>query len=224
MNRIFIIDDDRFLCESLRALLSPQGYEISSFGTAAEGMVAIAAESPDLLLLDISLPDDDGIHVCRRIRAKWLFPIIMLTSKTDLVDKIIGLEVGADDYLTKPFEARELIARIRACIRRNDEYRKVRLGSQAITFGPIKIDSEAHQVKVHDVPIVLTSLEYFAANHGRVLEREQLFETIWGYKEEFNSNSLDVFVYRLRTKLEKTAGIKLIHTVRGLGYRFEVEG
>lgn len=229
MNDILVVDDDAFLRDSLRRLLSSNGFAVRVAGAAREGFIAIAESAPDLLILDLSLPDEDGLTLCRRIRAKWKFPIVMLTSRSDLLDKVVGLEVGADDYLTKPFEARELIARVRANLRRQTEYQPTRGEDEVIEIGPLKLDSSSRRATLHDNPVTLTALEfrllhYFVSNSGRVLEREALFETVWGYEEEFNSNSLDVFVYRLRTKLEKASGTKLIHTVRGYGYRFEYEG
>ncbi len=229
MNEILVIDDDAFLRESLRQLLQSNGFTVRSAEAAKEGFIQIAEKAPDLLVLDLSLPDEDGIALCRRIRAKWTFPIVMLTSRSDLLDKVVGLEVGADDYLTKPFEARELIARVRANLRRQTEYLAAKGPSETVEIGPLKLDSASRKATLHGSPVTLTTLEfrllqYFVANSGRVLERETLFETVWGYDEEFNSNSLDVFVYRLRTKLEKASGTKLIHTVRGYGYRFEYEG
>lgn len=229
MNEILVIDDDAFLRDSLRRLLSSNGFAVRVAAAARDGFMAIAESAPDLLILDLSLPDEDGLTLCRRIRAKWKFPIVMLTSRSDLLDKVVGLEVGADDYLTKPFEARELIARVRANLRRQTEYLPSRGQDDVIEIGPLKLDPASRRATLHDNPVTLTALEfrllhYFVANSGRVLEREALFETVWGYEEEFNSNSLDVFVYRLRTKLEKASGTKLIHTVRGYGYRFEHDG
>jgi DNA-binding response OmpR family regulator len=229
MNDILVIDDDAFLLDSLRQLLQANGFAVRTAAAAKDGFMEIAQKTPDLTILDLSLPDEDGINLCRRIRAKWTFPIVMLTSRSDLLDKVVGLEVGADDYLTKPFEGRELIARVRANLRRQSEYQPTAASAETLEIGPLKLDFASRKATIQGQPVTLTALEfrllhYFVANTGRVLERESLFETVWGYDEEFNSNSLDVFVYRLRTKLEKASGIKLIHTVRGCGYRFEHEG
>lgn len=228
MNDILVIDDDAFLLDSLKQLLSANGFAVRTATAAKDGFIQIAEKAPDLAILDLSLPDEDGINLCRRIRGKWTFPIVMLTSRSDLLDKVVGLEVGADDYLTKPFEGRELLARIRANLRRQSEYQPAADQSEAIEIGPLKLDIASRKATMYGQLVTLTALEfrllhYFAVNSGRVLERESLFETVWGYDEEFNSNSLDVFVYRLRSKLEKASGIKLIHTVRGCGYRFEHE-
>ncbi|MDX2066725.1 MAG: response regulator transcription factor [Fimbriimonadaceae bacterium] len=225
--RLLLVDDDRFLLDGLQQLLIGQGYEVETAFTGAAAIAAIESQTPALAVLDLGLPDDDGIDLCRRIRASHTFPIIMLTSRMDLMDKVVGLEVGADDYLTKPFEPRELVARIRAALRRSQEFQPA-AKSDAIAVGPLQIDFRLRQVRVVGEPIALTPLEfrlleYLVAHRDRVLDRETLFQKVWGYDESFNSNSLDVFVYRLRNKLEKASGVKLIHTARGFGYRFGLE-
>ena len=225
MSEILIIEDDPFLLSSLTQLLEANNFTVRGAGSAKDGFAAIVEQIPSLLVLDLGLPDEDGVSLCRRIRTKWTFPVLMLTSRSDLLDKIIGLEVGADDYITKPFESRELLARIRACLRRTSEYKIDESKGEVIRSGPLVLDLKQRSTSVNDQRIVLTALEfrllhYFVANAGRVLEREQLFESVWGYDDEFNSNSLDVFVYRLRTKLERASGRQAIHTVRGFGYRF----
>ncbi len=225
MSEILIIEDDPFLLSSLTQLLEANNFAVRGAGNAKDGFSSIAEQSPALLILDLGLPDEDGVSLCRRIRMKWTFPILMLTSRSDLLDKIIGLEVGADDYITKPFESRELLARIRSCLRRTSEYKIDDSNGEVMRSGPLTLDLKQRTTTVDDQRVVLTALEfrllhYFVANAGRVLEREQLFESVWGYDDEFNSNSLDVFVYRLRTKLERASGKKAIHTVRGFGYRF----
>ena len=224
MNQILVIEDDRFLQRSIRQVLEMRGFTVRLSSTASEGFSSIAESSPDLLILDLGLPDEDGISLCKRIRQKWRFPIVILSSRSDLTDKVIGLEVGADDYLTKPFEAGELVARVRANLRRHEEYSAVPKQEEILSVGPLKMDLGSRSVSVNDRAVHLTSLEFkllylLATNSGRVLERETLFEQVWGYDDEFNSNSLEVFVYRLRSKLEKAAGLRMIETVRGVGYR-----
>lgn len=228
MSEVLIIEDDPFLLSSLKQLLEANNYTIREAANAKDGFASIADQTPDLLILDLGLPDEDGVSLCRRIRMKWTFPILMLTSRSDLLDKIVGLEVGADDYVTKPFESRELLARIRACMRRTSEYKAEGPDDEAIRSGPLTLDLKQRSAAIDSQKVILTALEfrllhYFVSNSGRVLEREQLFESVWGYDDEFNSNSLDVFIYRLRTKLEKASGKKAIHTVRGFGYRFGFE-
>ena len=228
MNQVLIVEDDPFLLSSLTQLLEANNFIVTGANNAKDGFAHIVEQCPDLLILDLGLPDEDGVSLCRRIRMKWTFPVLMLTSRSDLLDKIIGLEVGADDYITKPFEPRELLARIRACLRRTSEYKPDESDTELIRSGPLVLDLKQRSTTIDDQKIALTALEfrllhYFAVNAGRVLQREQLFESVWGYDDEFNSNSLDVFVYRLRTKLERASGKKAIHTLRGFGYRFGFE-
>lgn len=223
MKHILMIDDDAFLVESVSQLLAGRSYSVKSAGTAQDGFRQIVDAPPDLLILDLGLPDEDGITLCQRIRVKWKFPILMLTSRTDLVDKVLGLEVGADDYLTKPFEGRELLARVNACLRRTTDYQ----GSKgtSLSFSNLNIDRDRMVVSVNEKSITVTALEFrllchLAENAGIVLQRNRLFEAVWGYEDDFNSNSLDVFVYRLRTKLERAGAVDVIQTVRGVGYKF----
>jgi len=224
-NRLLLVDDDRFLLETLKRLLEAQGFQVRTATSGEDGLKAIVEETPDLLVLDLGLPGIDGISLCRRIRSKWRFPVLMLTARTDAMDKVIGLEVGADDYLTKPFEASELIARIRAQIRRSGEYRDDATESKRVDIGELSIDKDARDAFVGGKPANLTTKEfellaYLGANAGRALSREILFEEVWGYDIEFSSNTLDVFVYRLRKKLPGKAG-SYIQTVRGYGYKIQ---
>ena len=228
MNTIIVVDDDRFLSKSVAELLRAEQFQVTEAANAAEALVAVVESPPDLMILDVGLPDEDGFAFCRRIRAKWTFPVIMLTSRTDTIDKVIGLEVGADDYLTKPFAPRELVARVRAHLRRIGEYGQPTSVGNVIEVGELTIDLDARRVAVRGATVELTDLEfrlleYLIQNAGRALGRDQLFEHVWGYDEEFNTNSLEVIVYRLRTKLEKPLGQRLIRTVRGYGYRLQLE-
>jgi len=222
--KLLVVDDDRFLLDNVRRLLSGQGYEVSVAGSGEEALHMMGDESYDLLVLDIGLPDADGISVCRRIRAKWRLPVIMLTARTDAMDKVIGLEVGADDYLTKPFEPMELVARVRAQLRRVTEYQADARESERIQVGDLIVDFEKREAFVGENAVGLTTKEfdilaYLAKNAGRVLNRDLLFEQVWGYDSEFSSNSLDVFLYRLRQKIElDSSAPRYLHTVRGYGY------
>lgn len=223
--RILVVDDDLFLLDNLKRLLEKQGYDVRTASSGEDGLKAIVDQAPDLLILDLGLPGVDGISLCRRIRSKWRFPVLMLTARTDAMDKVIGLEVGADDYLTKPFEPSELVARVRAHLRRSLEYRGDAEPTQRIMMGNLCIDHEARDAFVDGIAAQLTNKEfellaYLGANAGRALSREILFEQVWGYDIEFSSNSLDVFVYRLRQKLPGDAG-KAIQTVRGYGYKIQ---
>lgn len=225
--RILIIDDDFFLTQSLTRLMQGQGYEVSSANTIEDGWKAIGTARPDLLILDLSLPDGDGLTLCRRIRTEHKFPILMLTSRGDSIDKVIGLEVGADDYLTKPFDAHELAARVKAMLRRHTEYATLSSRpSGSKTFGEITLDFDARVLLISGKEVALTQTEfdllaYLAERAGIAQDRDEVFRAVWGYDSEFSSNSLDVLVYRLRTKLrDAKAGDPLV-TVRGFGFKFQ---
>ncbi|MER3495441.1 MAG: DNA-binding response regulator [Armatimonadota bacterium] len=225
--KILLVDDDRFLLDSIGRLLIQNGYEVRTAPSGEEGLNRVEESLPDLMVLDLGLPGIDGVSLCRRIRSSYRFPIIMLTARTDAIDKVIGLEVGADDYLTKPFDAAELLARIRAQLRRSQEYQPVREGgaNTKVELDGLTIDFEAREASIRGKAASLTAkefdlLSYLVRNAGRALSREQLFETVWGYDIQFSSNTLDVFVYRLRSKIEDPLGRRLIHTVRGYGYKF----
>lgn len=224
---ILLVDDDRFLLDSISRLLKQNGYEVRTAPSGEEGLQRLTEKEPDLMVLDLGLPGVDGISLCRRIRSTHRFPIIMLTARTDAMDKVIGLEVGADDYLTKPFDPAELLARVRAHLRRSIEYQApAQEGREAkMEIDDLRVDFEAREAFVKDKPTQLTAKEfdllaYMVRNAGRALSREQLFETVWGYDIQFSSNTLDVFVYRLRSKIEEPLGKRFIHTVRGYGYKF----
>ncbi len=229
MHRLLVVDDDVFLRENLKRLLEQYQYEVRGVGTGAEALRALAETPFHLVILDLGLPDVDGFDLCRHIRQKWLVPILMLTARTDAIDKVIGLEVGADDYLTKPFEPKELLARIRAMLRRVYEYPTREASTEGVReFGEIVIDFEHRQVSVRGTPVALTRREfdllaYLAQNAHRVVPRERLFEQVWGYSIEFSSNTLDVYMYRLRKKIEKDPNNpEYLHTHRGFGYEFRI--
>jgi DNA-binding response OmpR family regulator len=224
-SRLLVVDDDLFLAESLTRLLAAQGYEVATAARAEEAIARIADCAPDMLILDLGLPDVDGVTLCRRIRAEHRFPILMLTSRSEALDKVIGLEVGADDYLTKPFDPQELCARVRAQLRRASEYGG-RGKSAVARLGALTIDKEARAASVDGRPLELTDteyriLDYLMANAGRAISREQLFEHVWGYDIEFNSNSLEVLIYRVRNKITQLGGTHPIKTLRGFGYKLE---
>ena len=227
-DRILIVDDDRFLLDNLRKLLQREGYEVATAPSGDEAQNQLLRQPCDLMILDLGLPGTDGITTCRRLRVRHTFPIIMLTARTDAIDKVIGLEVGADDYLTKPFEPSELIARVRAQLRRAKEYQREREGGD-LTIGALRVDMERRSVTVGGRAVVLTSREFDLLAHlasckGRVVSREALFEAAWGFDPDFNTNSLDVHVYRVRKKLEADpAAPRYLHTVRGYGYRLGLD-
>ncbi|MDQ4138534.1 MAG: response regulator transcription factor [Actinomycetota bacterium] len=225
MTRILIVEDESSLSEPLAYLLTREGYETV---IAADGLSALAEfdrAGADLVLLDLMLPGLPGTEVCRELRQRSTVPIIMLTAKDSEVDIVVGLELGADDYVTKPYSTRELLARIRAVLRRRIELQVE--DDAVIECGPIRMDIERHTVSVdgRDVPMPLKEfelLEFLLRNAGRVLTRGQLIDRVWGSDYYGDTKTLDVHVKRIRSKIEKVPSEPaLLMTVRGLGYRFE---
>ena len=225
MTRILIVEDESSLSEPLAYLLEREGYETS---IAADGLQAVAdfdRTGADLVLLDLMLPGMSGTGVCREIRTRSSVPIIMLTAKDSEVDIVVGLELGADDYVTKPYSTRELLARIRAVLRRRVETDVD--DTQVLEAGTVRMDVERHTVSVDgkDVAMPLKEfelLELLLRNAGRVLTRGQLIDRVWGSDYFGDTKTLDVHIKRIRSKIEKIPGEPtMLVTVRGLGYRFE---
>jgi len=225
MTRILIVEDESSLSEPLAYLLEREGYETA---IAADGNVAVAEfdrNGADLVLLDLMLPGMSGTEVCREIRTRSSVPIIMLTAKDSEVDIVVGLELGADDYVTKPYSTRELLARIRAVLRRRVDTDVD--DNQVLEAGTVRMDVERHTVSVdgNDVPMPLKEfelLELLLRNSGRVLTRGQLIDRVWGADYFGDTKTLDVHIKRIRSKIEKVPGEPtMLVTVRGLGYRFE---
>ncbi len=225
MTRILIVEDESSLSEPLAYLLEREGYETS---IAADGLQAVAdfdRSGADLVLLDLMLPGLSGTEVCREIRTRSSVPIIMLTAKDSEVDIVVGLELGADDYVTKPYSTRELLARIRAVLRRRVDTDLD--DNQVLESGTVRMDVERHTVSVDgkDVPMPLKEfelLELLLRNSGRVLTRGQLIDRVWGADYFGDTKTLDVHIKRIRSKIEKVPGEPtMLVTVRGLGYRFE---
>ena len=224
-SEILVVDDDRFLIEAIRTLLKGEGFNVREANSAAECYAAVTADLPGLVILDWGLPDENGLTVCRRLRQEHDFPIIMLTSRTATVDKVLGLEMGADDYVTKPFDGHELVARVRVQLRRARPVTPVE-DAAGFKVGALEIDEAGRVAKVDGKAIELTETEfklihYLAKNPGRALSREMLFEHVWGYEIDFNSNSLEVMVYRLRNKLDAAGANVVIRTRRAYGYQLE---
>ena len=226
MSRILIVEDEETLAEAISFLLSKEGFEVE---IAEDGPTAIAAfdkNGADLILLDLMLPGLSGTEVCRQIRAKSSVPIIMLTAKDSEIDKVVGLEIGADDYVTKPYSSRELIARIRAVLRRG-ELGDVTVVDGVLSVGPIRLDSDRHVISVNNEQVALPLkefelLEFLMRNSGRVLTRMQLIDRVWGSDYVGDTKTLDVHIKRLRAKIEKDpANPEMIQTVRGMGYKLE---
>ncbi len=233
--KILVVEDEPVLLETLAYNLTKQGYQVA---TAADGHVAVELarqQEPDLVVLDVMLPGIDGFEVCRILRQEMNVPILMLTARTDEVDKVVGLEVGADDYLTKPFSMRELLARIKAQLRRVRLLREEFTASppsgppqqHAIRFGDLTIDPDRREITrgdeiLHLKPKEYELLFYLAQNRGRVLSRDQILEHVWGWDYTGGSRTVDVHVRWLREKIEvDPAEPDRIITVRGVGYRFE---
>lgn len=228
MTRILIIEDEISFSEALSFLLEKEGYETRVAETGKQGVSAFNEEQFDLVLLDLMIPEMSGIDVCRTIRTSSNIPIIMLTAKDSEVDKVVGLELGADDYVTKPYSARELVARIKAVLRRgvaDDSTGPEGIGIHNV--GGIRMDIERHQVTVKGqlIPLPLKEfelLEFLMRNSGRVLTRGQLIDRVWGGDYYGDTKTLDVHIKRLRSKIEDDpANPVLIQTIRGLGYKFE---
>ena len=225
MTRILIVEDERSLSEPLAYLLEREGYETK---IAADGLTAVAEfdrNGADLILLDLMLPGLSGTEVCREIRSKSSVPIIMLTAKDSEVDIVVGLELGADDYVTKPYKSRELLARIRAVLRRRTEDESA--DSALLEAGTVRMDVDSHTVTVEGtvVPMPLKEfelLELLLRNAGRVLTRGQLIDRVWGSDYFGDTKTLDVHIKRIRSRIEKVPSEPtMLVTVRGLGYRFE---
>ena len=226
MTRILIVDDEDSFSDALSFMLRREGYEVF---IAADGNTALAEfdkHGPDLVLLDLMLPGISGTEVCRIIRSKSTVPVIMLTAKDGEVDKVVGLELGADDYVTKPFSSRELLARVRAVLRRNGEQDE--LLPPTIEAGTVRIDIERHVVSVRGEHVTMPLkefdlLEFLVRNSGRVLTRNQLIDRVWGADYVGDTKTLDVHIKRLRGKIEVDPSNPVhIHTVRGLGYKFDI--
>lgn len=224
--RILVIEDDRNLAETLVYNLRQEGYLPDVARTGPQAIIMARNQHPDLLLLDVMLPEMDGFDVCRAVRASSPVPIIMLTALDDEVDKVLGLELGADDFIVKPFSLRELLARIRATLRR------VELSSPGepdlrLTFAEIQIEPDsrsvrAHRTAVHLLPKEFDLLLYLARNHGIIFSRQQLLEKVWGTDYYGDPRTVDVHIRRLRMKIERDAAApELIRTIYGVGYTFD---
>lgn len=227
MTKILIIEDEISFSEALSFLLEKEGYSTVVAETGKQGLDAFKADNFDLVLLDLMIPEVSGIDVCRTIRSTSAVPIIMLTAKDSEIDKVVGLELGADDYVTKPYSSRELVARIKAVLRRGTSDGEISESTSVHSIAGIKMDIERHQVTVNDVAINLPLkefelLEFLMRNAGRVLTRGQLIDRVWGGDYYGDTKTLDVHIKRLRSKIEvDPANPLLIQTIRGLGYKFE---
>ena len=226
MTRILVVEDEQSFSDALSYMLRKEGFEVAVAGTGPDGLTEFDKSGADLVLLDLMLPGLSGLEVCRQLRQRSDVPVIMLTAKDAEVDKVVGLEIGADDYVTKPFSARELLARIRAVLRRRGGEAE-EVASAVLEGGPVRMDVDRHIVSVNGAAIALPLkefelLEFLLRNSGRVLTRGQLIDRIWGSDYVGDTKTLDVHVKRLRAKIEPDPGRpRHLLTVRGLGYKFE---
>ncbi len=225
MTKILVVEDEASFSDALSYVLTKEGYEVVVADTGDGAIATYDKVGADLVLLDLMLPGLSGTEVCRQLRARSNVPIIMLTAKDTEVDKVVGLELGADDYVTKPYSKAELIARIKAVLRRQSDLSESI--DPVLVAGPVRIDVERHQVNVNNESISLPLkefelLEFLVRNSGRVLTRAQLIDRVWGSDYFGDTKTLDVHVKRLRAKIETDpANPVFIQTIRGLGYKFE---
>jgi two-component system, OmpR family, response regulator RegX3 len=225
VTRILVVEDEESLSDPLSYMLRKEGFEVALAETGPAALEEFDRRGVDLVLLDLMLPGLSGTEVCRALRSRSTVPVIMLTAKDSEVDKVVGLELGADDYVTKPYSARELVARIRAVLRRHGEPDE--LVTATVEAGPVRLDVDRHVVSVGGEPVSMPLkefelLELLLRNAGRVLTRGQLIDRVWGSDYVGDTKTLDVHVKRLRAKVEPDPGApRHIVTVRGLGYKFE---
>lgn len=224
--KILVIDDDANICDLLKLYLEKEGYEVKTASDGAEGVKQFKFSEPDLVLLDIMLPQKDGWQVCREIREISNKPIIMITAKYEVFDKVLGLELGADDFVVKPFDMKELSARVKAVLRRYTAHDSIN-DEEVIKFDNIEISLQKYELKLNgksvDIPPKELELLYFlASNSNRVFTRDQLLDKVWGFDYLGDSRTVDVHVKRLREKLEGVSDKWILKTVWGVGYKFEV--
>ena len=224
---VLVVEDEESFVEALVVGLKREGFRVKVARDGVEAMDAFDSERPDIVLLDLMLPRRSGIDVCREIRARSPVPIIMVTAKTAEIDTVVGLEVGADDYVTKPYRLRELVARMHAAMRRAPVNEERPSGGETLEVGPVELDPERHEVRINGQPVALPLkefelLELLLANAGRVLTRDTLIDRVWGPHYVGDTKTLDVHVKRLRAKVEDDPSHpRRITTIRGLGYRYE---
>ena len=229
--KVLVVEDDAAIRDALTYNLGREGYEVEAVGDGAAALKAARATLPDVIVLDLMLPEIDGFDVTRTLRKESNVPILMLTARDDEIDRVLGLELGADDYLTKPFSMRELLARVKAMLRRaraaKDEADPARAGTKLLTSGNLEIDLVRHEAKLDGKVVGLKPKEFdvivfLVENRGQVFSREQLLERVWGWEFSGGSRTVDVHVRWLRSKIERDPeNPKRIVTVRGVGYRFE---
>ena len=226
MSRILIVEDERKIARFLELELQHEGYEVETAGDGRTGLEKALTWKPDLLILDLMLPELSGIEVCRRLRHESDVPIIMLTAKDDVSDKVMGLDMGADDYMTKPFAIEELLARIRVGLKK---HRASAIPvSTALTAGKLTLDPARYAVSWDGTPIQLTKkefdlLKYLMEHKGQAVTRDALLSDVWGYDYAGDTNVVDVYIRYLRHKIDEPFGVKTLHTIRAVGYMFSYE-
>jgi two-component system, OmpR family, alkaline phosphatase synthesis response regulator PhoP len=227
--RIVLIEDEKDIVQLVQYNFRKEGYEVESFGRGKDGLEHLRRKPADLVLLDIMLPDLDGFEVCKRMRADdhlKIVPVIFLTAKGEEIDRVLGLEIGADDYVVKPFSPRELVARVKAVLRRQDRLVE---RVEVVEVGDVRLDARTHEATVRGQPVELSSMEFklllFLASHPRhVFSRDQLLDGVWGRERFVTPRTVDVHIRRLREKIETHAdNPQLLQTIRGAGYRFTAE-
>ncbi|TQJ25347.1 two-component system response regulator RegX3 [Micromonospora sp. A202] len=226
LSRVLVVEDEESFSDALSYMLRKEGFEVSVAATGTDALTEFDRTGADIVLLDLMLPEMSGTEVCRQLRQRSAVPIIMVTARDSEIDKVVGLEIGADDYVTKPYSPRELVARIRAVLRRQSP-EVAEAGAPTLAAGPVRMDIERHVVTVDGGAVQLPLkefelLELLLRNAGRVLTRGQLIDRVWGADYVGDTKTLDVHVKRLRSKIEpEPSAPRFIVTVRGLGYKFE---
>ena len=227
MGKVLVADDDKNICELLRLYLVKEGFQVVLAGDGEEALASFSAENPDIILLDVMMPRLDGWQVCREIRKKSECPIIMITAKGETFDKVLGLELGADDYVVKPFETKEIVARIKAVLRRTGKS-AAENDVKEVSYDKLVVNMTKYELKVDGKvvdtpPKELELLYHLASNPNRVYTRDQLLDEVWGFEYYGDSRTVDVHVKRLREKLEGVSDKWTLKTVWGVGYKFEVK-
>ena len=225
-NKILFCDDDKNICELARLYLEKEGYEVVFANDGRQAINAFGRENPSLVILDIMMPEADGYEVCREIRKISNVPIIFLTAKSDVFDKVLGLELGADDYMVKPFDMKELIARIKAVLRRTDiDVKEIK--KDEVSYDNLYISLSNYEIKIDDIqvempPKELELLYFLASNPNKVFTRDQLLSSVWDYDYFGDSRTVDVHIKRIREKIENKSTKWSLKTVWGVGYKFEI--
>ena len=227
MGKVLVADDDKNICELLRLYLVKEGFQVVLAGDGEEALARFSAENPDIILLDVMMPRLDGWQVCREIRKKSECPIIMITAKGETFDKVLGLELGADDYVVKPFETKEIVARIKAVMRRTGKSASEN-DVKEVSYDKLVVNMTKYELKVDGrvvdtPPKELELLYHLASNPNRVYTRDQLLDEVWGFEYYGDSRTVDVHVKRLREKLEGVSDKWVLKTEWGVGYKFEVK-